>query len=757
MLLGLARIYELKVKAASEEATTILRKIKLMIPESAAAAASAAARAKKNRKSSADKENDAVIDAAPAQLRAKNNAITNHLESGSGLGLDGFGSLGGGLADMDLDAMLDDPEGLVGEELQRALEGMGEPHLTMNLDDGSVAEGIDGLFGAQPRARGTTHALSLTQQHQSSGASVAGTLYGDEDAASKSGQEQDLEMDMEMEGEGLIGAADPNEEDLENLMNNSVADGRREPQAEAEADLASDPAINDVSAATPLSTKRKAAPASLTAAEDNGDFTLDLSGGGGGGGMGDFDEPQAGGGDDDHVSAAAAASAALERTNAEIEEALDQLSALKASKRERAAALLKSKKKRAKTTAYVPVIDQVTEISSSTLKAWLADASDITRPAGSGPRRGGAAGGAGDAPASSSSSGSAAAPLSFYERRLGAARAFMCEGLAVGSSAHSAAWHSANAGDYPASGVGCMGPKLRALMRANFTADVRLKHLPYREPTKEQIAAANASAPPTPLSQGALDDVADVDLDFGAGAADPFAGAALGAAAGDGTEFPDQTQQPQQQPLGDEDGGLGPMELDLGDEELVGVTGQEEQKEEDDFFLHGVGGAQDFAEAILPTDDELTRREKLDDRSDADARLFFGENSKAASSQLLKESVESGWSRRTKRFHELLVTEFKTSSAAVSASASAAKRKAADQEVSLQHVIQGHFKATAAACLYQTLVLASSGFVRPTQAEEYGEVRVAKTATFDSKKLPKLPTQSQPLTETHDSDMSPSL
>ena len=115
---------------------------------------------------------------------------------------------------------------------------------------------------------------------------------------------------------------------------------------------------------------------------------------------------------------------------------------------------------------YEPVIDQATEISIVTYKAWLADASDIT----------------GRSPP---------AALNFNERRLRAARAFMCEGLAPGSSAYTAAYNLANAGDYPASGVGCMGPKLRALMRANFTSAVRLKHLPYCKPTDQEIATTN--------------------------------------------------------------------------------------------------------------------------------------------------------------------------------------------------------------------------------------------------------------------------
>lgn len=337
--------------------------------------------------------------------------------------------------------------------------------------------------------------------------------------------------------------------------------------------------------------------------------------------------------------------------------------------------------------AYQPVVDEVTELDTRTFKSWLDNTDDITHSRGR--------------PSLLSQR------PSLLQRRQAEAQAFMQTKDKVQP------WCT------PMSMPGAsLGPALAASIRASYTMALHLPGLPYRLVAASKAADASV-APGTPLAHDGLDGVDNPDLDFGGGGEDAFA---FGA---DATEMPDAAAEAEAEAdqMGDA------AEFDAADADAL--QAQENAAEQSlNLSLQSSSGPKD-------------PQQVADEASDADAQRFFGEHVNQPPS---RESIETGWSRRTVTFHKKLQSQFKS-------------LPRGSTSVDLHRVVEGRSKATAAACLYQTLVLASSGYVKVQQEHHFAEIHIAKTDTFDNKKLPKVPSQSQPSSSSNaeDTEMSPAF
>jgi len=262
-------------------------------------------------------------------------------------------------------------------------------------------------------------------------------------------------------------------------------------------------------------------------------------------------------------------------------------------------------------------------------------------------------------------------------------------------------------------------------MRASLHAGLQLPGLRYRSEARAALPDTFNGVPATPANQGGrevFDGLQDNSLQFddfgGLGGGDGFGGFDDPAP---GTEA--LPQQPEE------------MEMDIDDRKSVAselhhpAPGAEE--EEGGFLT--LGGLDLGSEDVAGGAGSAAARQ-------ADVRAFFGESARTGKADTAddKENVESGWSRRTKKFHTLLTANF-----------AKLPPRAKDKTLSLQDLLQpaggsvsSRPRETAAAALYQTLVLASSGFVLPRQEDPlgFGEVTLAKSAKFDNKKMqPKVP------------------
>jgi hypothetical protein len=133
LLLGLARIYEMKVKQTSEEAEGVLKKIHALIGESA--------KSRPSRKSRilGDEDEESIhperVTADPKSIRATGRAITAQI-------MDDFSRFGHELIDVDIENLLDNPEGLYGKQLGEDDElNLPAPHATIDLENGKIQFG----------------------------------------------------------------------------------------------------------------------------------------------------------------------------------------------------------------------------------------------------------------------------------------------------------------------------------------------------------------------------------------------------------------------------------------------------------------------------------------------------------------------------------------------------------------------------------------------------------------------------------------
>jgi hypothetical protein len=260
------------------------------------------------------------------------------------------------------------------------------------------------------------------------------------------------------------------------------------------------------------------------------------------------------------------------------------------------------------------------------------------------------------------------------------------------------------------------------LMRSSMHAGLQLPGLRYRAEARAALPAGAVPATPaqkSAMADDAFGDMVEEPLHFGEEADFGGQGGGDGFFAGDegfgaGTEAG-------QQPLPED-----------GDEHksLAGSVAQPAVPEEGDstfMVLDGPGVFGGGADA---------------ESCQADVRAFFGESKRAGSSgREDKENAESGWNVRTKKFHTVLAAQFN-------------KQRKQGAPLSLEGLLQPiatdpsslsqRPRETAAAAFYQTLVLASSGFVRPSQEDllSFSDVRIEKTKAFDSKRLPKVATES---------------
>ena len=632
LLLGLARIYGLKVEQTDDIATHVQN----LLLKQGTSQERVAIKKRKVRHAEGDEDEEEEkqpLEARPESLRGKHHAITAVPAVSDGRFDEDYLNDPLGL---DLDKMMDEgmKGGMLDEELREAMQqGFGPPDAV--IDAAMLKEMNDG-----------SGRWELTQNKSSSASVDDNRSVVDPD---------------DIDGRLSPAPTDVDELDLEKELNKSVAGGR-------DAEAGSDNGLGlDTSA---LSNVNKSHMGGL-GLEHGLDF------GGSGEGFGELPPEDeipaspaarrsgagAGMADDDLAAEVQAASADL----------LTKEMALAASlKKQKQSLKDRASRKRAK-GAYVPQVDDITELPSAVIKHGLENTADILHAHAGRPSL-------------------LTQRLTVLQRRTQEAQAFMQ------TREHVQPWCA------PMSLAGsALGPALAASMRASYTTAPRLPGLPYRLQAEAPVAPA---VPGTPLSHGDLAAIGGEDIDWGGDAG----GDAFGV---DGTEFP---QQDQQEPE--------PVEPEQIDEA------------KDQEYLD-----QSFAEnaSILPDSSEkdgLARQDWL---------RFLGAENELTSAE---QRSQIGWSQRAKEFHKKLKSEFGTG-------------RGQGKDVELLGLLKQpsgetpYLKATAAACLYQTLVLASRGFVGVEQKQDapFRPIHITKSNTFPKQQLPKT---SQPTDSAMDNNSSSS-
>jgi hypothetical protein len=393
----------------------------------------------------------------------------------------------------------------------------------------------------------------------------------------------------------------------------------------------------------------------------------------------------------------------------DVDEVLQQKqSELRALNLQKKAAVAARKRKH---QTWVPQIDDVTEIPSSELSRWISDPSDTLKepkPATT-PVRSAKENvehlsqitEAEEAPfgAAAAAAGAAAAPSS-------ALALFNLPSTGLGRSAVADLSYLTRLSLQ--SDAGRFAPRLMRLLQSRMTTAEQLDGFTYHLPEADTSALddhhslASRAADPHQHEQdqslGGLGSFGGEEFDFPQGGGgveeDPFT----------------QAQATEEKP--------GKEKSRRGDEE----ESEEEKEIEGDLFPTEIDP--EYADRSSEVDFSLTPSNERQHAIESAVASFWGETAhdEKRRAKDTEESIESGWSKRTKKMHTKLKEKF--------AGAGAAK---AAQSVTLDSMVSGKVRDVAGTAFYQLLVLASGGFIKLAQPQENGEIRIAKTKIFDSK------------------------